>query len=73
MIQGQVSGKQLKKWVQFHVDNDTEHTAVAMKMRRYLNVGNKGQYIVTPRSRTTADGSIEVICPDIRSAKGLVS
>ena len=35
MIQGQVSGKELKKWIQFHVDNDTEHTVAALKLRRY--------------------------------------
>lgn len=73
MIYGQVSGKKLKKWIQFHVSNDTEHTAVAMKMRRYLNVGNKGKYIVIPRNRVATDGSVEAICPEILSAKKVVS
>lgn len=58
MLQGQVNGKQLKKWIQFHVQNDTEHTPAAMKMRRYLNVKDKCRYVVTP-----AGG--EGVCPKI--------
>ena len=69
MIHGQINGAELKKWIRFHADNQTEHTSVAMKMRRYLNVGDKVQYIVTPRNRVAEDGFLEVICPEIRTVK----
>lgn len=69
MIQGQVSGKQLKKWIQFHVDNDTEHTVAALKLRRYLNVGDKKKYFVTPCDLIGKGGVVEGVSLDIRAIK----
>lgn len=39
-------GKEIKEWIKFHVENQTEYTKEAKKMVGYLNISDDAEYKV---------------------------
>lgn len=39
-------GKEIKEWIKFHIENQTEYTEEAKKMIDYLNISDSVEYYV---------------------------
>lgn len=37
-------GKEIKEWIKYHTENQTEYTKEAKKMIDYLNISDDGEY-----------------------------
>lgn len=37
-------GKEIKDWIKFHIENQTEYTKEANKMIKYLNISDNVEY-----------------------------
>ena len=44
-------GKEIKEWIYFHTEYDTEYSKIARRMLRYLNLNEQSEYIleITPK------------------------
>ena len=40
------TGKEIKEWIKFHIENQTEYTKEAKKMVEYLNISDDAEYWV---------------------------
>lgn len=40
------TGKEIKEWIQFHLDNRTYRSSVARDMKKYLNIPDEGKYVL---------------------------
>lgn len=40
------TGKEIKEWIRFHTENQTEYTNEARKMVDYLNIPDDGEYYI---------------------------
>ena len=39
-------GKEIKEWIKFHIENQTEYTKEARKMTNYLNISDDAEYVI---------------------------
>ena len=42
-----IKGKEIKEWVRFHIENQTEYTDIANNMIRYLNISDDAEYQIS--------------------------
>lgn len=40
------SGLEIKEWIEYHSTHITSKSKIAMKMRKYLNIKDDGQYYI---------------------------
>ena len=40
------TGKEIKQWIQFHLDNRTYRSSVARNMKKCLNISDEGKYVL---------------------------
>lgn len=40
------TGKEIKEWIQFQLDNETYRSSVARDMKKYLNISDEGKYVL---------------------------
>ena len=43
-------GKEIKEWIKYHIENQTEYTKEAKKMINYLNISDDGEYGISKGS-----------------------
>lgn len=39
-----IKGKEIKEWIRFHIENQTEYTKEAQQMIDYLNISDDAEY-----------------------------
>lgn len=42
-----IKGKEIKEWIKFHTENQTEYTKEARKMIDYLNISDDADYRIS--------------------------
>ena len=42
-----IKGKEIKEWIKFHTENQTEYTKEAKKMVGYLNISDNEEYYIS--------------------------
>lgn len=40
------AGKEIKEWIKFHIENQTEYTKEAQRMTDYLNISDEVEYTI---------------------------
>ena len=48
------TGKEIKDWVQYHLEHDTSKTKFAKRMKGYLNLDDNGLYILCKDTYTSS-------------------
>ena len=49
-------GKEIKKWIVFHSNNDTEYTKIAKRMVQYMRIEDDAIYRIILRPHGTSAG-----------------
>lgn len=65
-----LSGRTIKEWIIYHIENKTEYSKIANRMRKYLNIRNDKMYSIDLRPPTSACGEHRRYTPIIISATG---
>ena len=58
-------GKEIKEWILFHQDNETEYTKMAKRMARFENISDDKLYKIVLRPSGTGCGEIKRYHPII--------
>ena len=40
------SGKEIKEWINYHLENKTSHTKQALYLKRFLNINDENHYML---------------------------
>ena len=49
-------GKEIKDWIRYHTENQTEYSRIAKKMHRFSNISDNDMYDVYSSSEGTSAG-----------------
>jgi len=49
-------GKEVKEWVSFHTEHETEYTAIAVQLKRFGNISDEANYRIVMRPRKSWHG-----------------
>ena len=41
-----IKGREIKAWIRYHIENNTEYTYIANKMVKYLNIADDVGYMI---------------------------
>jgi len=49
-------GSLIKDWILFHIENGTEYSTIARRMKKYMSISDEQYYNVCLRPKSTASG-----------------
>ncbi len=58
-------GKEIKEWVSFHTENETEYTPVAVWLKRFDNIADGKTYRIEMHPRRSRHGKEHKFKPNI--------
>lgn len=50
------SGKTIKEWITYNLENETSHTKQAKQMKRFLNIDDDGDYMYVREAYPSSAG-----------------
>ena len=58
-------GKEIKEWVLFHTDNETEYTPIAVQLKRFGNIVDEKTYRIDMHPRKSWHGKEHKFKPNV--------
>ena len=53
-----ISGKEIKEWIRYNLENETSHSKTAKKMEKYLNIDDNTMYFLNLTTPTSGCGEV---------------
>ena len=64
------SGREIKEWIKYHIENQTSKTNIAKRMMKYLNIADNEKYYLSKGNYLSSASFNEYIVVNLNDRRG---